>query len=251
MLAVSVAAIAFAASSAAMGSEINLTLAHALNETHSAHVAMKEMADLINKNSDGRIEVQIFPNGQMGTAAETLEMCMTGDLSMVHVGAPQLGTYDDAYHVFGLPYLFKDKDEYYKVMQSKAMQDFFYSTADKGFVTLNFLSSGDRNFYTPKKAIKAPADLKGMKIRVQDMKTQIGLGIRKRKLVFIELGLILLKLRLCYIQISLGGFILLTRGGIAANERFLSFHFAFKLTYFGLLGTYGRLGNFKLGLGTF
>lgn len=71
MLAVSVAAIAFAASSAAMGSEINLTLAHALNETHSAHVAMKEMADLINKNSDGRIEVQIFPNGQMGTAAET------------------------------------------------------------------------------------------------------------------------------------------------------------------------------------
>ncbi len=172
-LAINVAAIALAASSASFGAEINLTLAHALNETHSAHIAMKEMADLINKNSNGRIEVQIFPNGQMGTAAETLEMCMSGDISMVHVGAPQLGTYDDAYHVFGLPYLFKDKNEYYKVMQSDAMQNFFYSTADKGFVTLNFLSSGDRNFYTPKKAIKSPADLKGMKIRVQDMKTQI------------------------------------------------------------------------------
>ncbi|HAH70365.1 MAG TPA: C4-dicarboxylate ABC transporter substrate-binding protein, partial [Succinivibrionaceae bacterium] len=72
-LAISVAAIALAASSASFGAEINLTLAHALNETHSAHIAMKEMADLINKNSNGRIEVQIFPNGQMGTAAETLE----------------------------------------------------------------------------------------------------------------------------------------------------------------------------------
>ena len=173
VIAIGVAAIALLSASAAHSAEINLTLAHALNEHHSAHIAMQEMADLIAKNSNGRIEVQIFPNGQMGSASETMEMCMSGDISMVHVGAPQLGTYDDAYFTFGLPYLFKDKDEYYKVMQSDAMQNYFYSTADKGFVTLNFLSSGDRNFYTPKKAIRTPADLKGLKIRVQDMKTSI------------------------------------------------------------------------------
>ena len=109
----------------------------------------------------------------MGSAAETLEMCLNGDISIVNVCSPQLGTYEEGYHAFGLPFLFKDKQEYYKVMDSKAMRDFFMSTADKGFVTLTYLTSGQRSFYTPHKAIRSPADLKGLKIRVQNMKSQI------------------------------------------------------------------------------
>ncbi len=153
--------------------EITLTAAHTLNETHPTHLAFVEMADLIKKNSKGRIEMQIFPNAQMGSAAETLEMCLNGDVSIINCGSPQLGTYAEEYHTFGLPFLFKDKDEYYKVMDSQKMQDFFLSTADKGFVTLTYLTSGQRSFYTPHKAIRSPADIKGLKLRVQNMKSQI------------------------------------------------------------------------------
>ena len=156
-----------AAISQSQAAEITLTAAHTLNETHPTHLAIAEMADLINKNSGGRIELQV------GSAAETLEMCLNGDISIVNVGSPQLGTYEEGYHAFGLPFLFKDKQEYYKVMDSKAMRDFFMSTADKGFVTLTYLTSGQRSFYTPHKAIRSPADLKGLKIRVQNMKSQI------------------------------------------------------------------------------
>lgn len=157
----------------ANAAEITLTAAHTLSESHATHLAIQEMADLIAKNSNGRIEVQIFPNAQMGSASETIEMCIDGDISIVNCGSPSLGTYEEGYHTFGLPYLFKNKEEYYKVMDSKAMQDFFLSTADKGFVNLTYFTSGQRSFYTPNKPIKTPEDLKGLKIRVQNMKSQI------------------------------------------------------------------------------
>ena len=62
--------------------------------------------------------------------------------------------------------------DFYNVMDSQEMQDFFLSTGDDGFVTLTYYTSGARSFYTKDKAIRTPADLKGLKIRVQDMKSQ-------------------------------------------------------------------------------
>ena len=52
------------------------------------------------------------------------------------------------------------------------MQDFFLSSEDDGFVTLTYYTSGARSFYTKDRAIRTPEDLKGLKIRVQDMKSQ-------------------------------------------------------------------------------
>ena len=52
------------------------------------------------------------------------------------------------------------------------MHDFFLSTEDEGFVTLTYYTSGARSFYTKDKAIRTPEDLKGLKIRVQDMESQ-------------------------------------------------------------------------------
>ena len=57
-------------------------------------------------------------------------------------------------------------------MDSEPMQEFFLSSADDGFVTITYYTSGARSFYTVNKPIRTPADLKGLKIRVQDMKSQ-------------------------------------------------------------------------------
>lgn len=81
-------------------------------------------------------------------------------------------TYNDAYNTFGLPYIFSNIDEFYKIMDSDKMQDFFLSSEDDGFVTLTYFTSGSRSFYTKDKPIRKPEDLKGIKIRVQDMKSQ-------------------------------------------------------------------------------
>ncbi len=150
-----------------------LTLAHNMAENHTVHIALQEFADRVNELSDGRIEIRIYPNGQLGSETEVLEQLMAGVVAMTKVSAPGLATYDNAYHTFGLPYIFDGEEGFYKVMDSQEMQDFFLSTEDDGFVALTYYTSGARSFYTKNKAIRKPSDLKGLKIRVQDMKSQI------------------------------------------------------------------------------
>lgn len=91
---------------------------------------------------------------------------------MTKVAAPILATYDQGYNTFGLPYIFDDTEDFYHVMDSEEMQDYFLSTEDEGFITLTYYTSGARSFYTKDKEIRTPEDLKGLKIRVQDMESQ-------------------------------------------------------------------------------
>ena len=149
-----------------------LTLAHSLSETHTVHIAMQEFADKVQERTGGRIQIKIFPNGQLGSENEAMEQLMAGVISMTKVASPGLATYNESYHAFGLPYIFDDTEDFYHVMDSQQMQDFFLSSADDGFVTVTYYTSGARSFYTKNKAIRTPADLRGLKIRVQDMKSQ-------------------------------------------------------------------------------
>jgi tripartite ATP-independent transporter DctP family solute receptor len=149
-----------------------LTLAHGLSETHTVHIAMTEFADKVNERTDGRIQVRILPNGQLGSENENMEQLMAGVISMTKVSAPGLATYNEAYHTFGLPYIFDNTGDFYHIMDSRQMRDFFLSSQDDGFITVTYYTSGARSFYTTDKPVRTPADLKGLKIRVQDMKSQ-------------------------------------------------------------------------------
>ncbi len=149
-----------------------LTLAHGLSESHTVHIAMTEFAENVEERTDGRIQIQIFPNGQLGSENENMEQLMAGVISMTKVSAPGLATYNDAYHTFGLPYIFDDTEDFYHKMDSQEMKDFFLSTEEDGFVTITYYTSGARSFYTKDTPIRTPHDLKGQKIRVQDMQSQ-------------------------------------------------------------------------------
>ena len=149
-----------------------LTLAHGLSETHTVHNAMTQFADEVKEKTDGRIIINIFPNGQLGSETENLEQLQAGVIAMTKVSAPGLATYNEAYNTFGLPYIFNDTEDFYDIMDSEDMQDFFLSSEEDGFVTITYFTSGARSFYNKDKAIRVPEDLKGLKIRVQDMKSQ-------------------------------------------------------------------------------
>ncbi len=149
-----------------------LTLAHGLSESHTVHIAMTEFAEKVEERTNGRVQIKIYPNGQLGSENDSMEQLMAGVISMTKVSAPGLATYNEAYHTFGLPYIFDDTEDFYNVMDSDKMRDFFLSTSDDGFVVLTYYTSGARSFYTKNTPIRTPEDLKGLKIRVQDMKSQ-------------------------------------------------------------------------------
>lgn len=149
-----------------------MRLPHNLSESHSVHMALLRFAELVKEGTKGEIEIEIVPNGVLGSEPEVLEQLMVGIVPMTKVSAAGLASYNDAYHTFGLPYIFRDKEHYYKCMDSQPVQDLYMSTGDNGFFGLTFYTSGSRSFYTAKKAIRTPADLKGLKIRTQDMRSQ-------------------------------------------------------------------------------
>jgi len=149
-----------------------LALAHNMNEKHSVHIALKQFADRVAEKSNGRLKIKIYPNAQLGSETEVIEQLMAGVLAMTKVSAPGLATYNDGYNTFGLPYVFDSQEQFYKVMDSPQMRKFFLSSENDGFISLTYYTSGSRSFYTVDKPIRTPEDLKGLKIRVQDMKTQ-------------------------------------------------------------------------------
>ncbi len=149
-----------------------LKLAHALTEGHPVHLAMVEFAKEVNEKTNGKIEVLIFPNGQLGGEREITELMQAGAIDMIKTNAGPLESFAREYSVLSLPYLFRDMDHHLKVVKSEIGESILGATADRGFIGLTFYNSGTRNMYT-KKPVEKVDDLKGMKIRVQTSKTMV------------------------------------------------------------------------------
>ena len=151
----------------------NLRLAHGLAEDHAVHIAMKAWAEAVKERSNGSITIQIFPNGTLGSETDNITIIRAGGLDMTKVSAAAMGNFKGEWNALSVPYVFNDKEHYYNVMDGEIAQDLYALTADDGFIGLTWLDSGSRSFYTAKKAIRTPADLKGLKIRTMDSQMAI------------------------------------------------------------------------------
>ncbi|NDL67516.1 TRAP transporter substrate-binding protein [Anaerotalea alkaliphila] len=154
---------------------VTMKLAHNLSETHTVHLALQDFADRVKEKTGGEVEIQIFPNGQLGSETEVLEQLQAGAVDFTKVSATALSVYDAGYDAFSLPYIFRDQDHYYKSMEADVVQDLYERTSDKGFLGLTFYTSGARSFYTIDRPILTPADLRGLKVRVMGFKSQTDL----------------------------------------------------------------------------
>ena len=157
---------------AATGGNFNLKLGHNLAEDHAVHIQLTSFAEQVKEKTGGSVNIQIIPNGTLGSEADMISQIQAGALDMAKVSASTLGNFSEKYNAFSVPYVFNDQAHYYSYMDSDSAKAVFESTDDQGFRGLTWLDSGARSFYTKATAIRTPADLKGLKIRVQDMKSQ-------------------------------------------------------------------------------
>lgn len=155
------------------GETIELKLGHNLAEDHAVHIALTEFKDEVEKNTKGTVKINIFPNGTLGSETDMITQIQNNALDMAKVSAATLGNFSEQYNVFSVPYVFNDKEHYYKVMDSDIAKGIFESTKSMGFQGLTWLDSGARSFYTADKAIRKPEDLKGLKIRTMDSEMAI------------------------------------------------------------------------------
>lgn len=163
-----------AATSEASGEEsFSLKLGHNLAEDHTVHVAMTKLSDEVNAATDGSVQIQVFPNGTLGSETDMLSQIQTGALDMAKVSASTLGNFSKSYNAYSVPYVFNNQEHFYSVMDGEISANIFASTEADGFVGLTWLDSGARSFYTVNKAIRVPSDLTGLKIRTMDSQVAI------------------------------------------------------------------------------
>ncbi len=147
------------------GARTVLKLGHALDQSHPVHAGMEFMARRLAEISDGAMEIQIFPNGQLGSEPETVEQLQRGALAMVKTSAAAMEGFVPEMAVFGLPYLFRDNDHYWNVLNGPIGQELLAAGASVGIHGLCYYDSGSRSFYTIDGPILTPDDVRGEKIR--------------------------------------------------------------------------------------
>ena len=130
--------------------------------------AVERMGKKMEKDTNGRISIQMFPSMQLGGEKEMIEQAQVGALQIARISVGAMGPVVDDLNVFNLPFIFRDEKHMRAVIDGPIGQDMLdriTASPQSRLVVLGWMDGGTRNVYSNKPVTK-PADLKGMKIRM-------------------------------------------------------------------------------------
>ncbi|MEO0571202.1 MAG: TRAP transporter substrate-binding protein [Bacteroidota bacterium] len=149
----------------------HIKLAHGLDINHSVHKAMVKLGEDLAKLSQGTMRIEIYPNQQLGTEREILELIQIGSLDMTKVSVATLENFAPKTRILGLPYLFEDRQHAFQVLDGPIGQKLLDDSQRYWLKGLGFYDAGSRSFYSKEHPIAHPDDLEGLKIRVMESVT--------------------------------------------------------------------------------
>jgi tripartite ATP-independent transporter DctP family solute receptor len=145
-----------------------IRLGHGLDVSHSVHQAMVKADEYLNELSGGEMRIQIYPNQQLGSERECLELLQIGSLDMAKVSGAVMENFAPKLKIFGLPFLFDNKEHLFKVLDGPIGKELLSEGEDFWLKGIGYYDSGSRSFYTRERPVENPKDLEGLKIRVQE-----------------------------------------------------------------------------------
>jgi len=151
-----------------------IKLAHSLDVTHPVHKAMVFMGERLKEKSGGTLTLDIYPSQQLGSERECLELLQIGSLGMTKVSTGVLENFAPSLKVFGLPFLFRDSEHRFDVLEGKIGEELLDASIPKRLKGLTFYDAGSRSFYS-KVPINSPGDLKGLKLRVMESQSAMNM----------------------------------------------------------------------------
>ncbi len=152
-----------------------LNLAHNLPQSHPVHKGILAFQEVLAEKSSGKLVIKIFPDGQLGSEREALELLQIGSVAITKVSAAIVSNFVPDYNVLSIPYIFRDKEHYFNVLEGDIGKSLLEKGSKYWLRGLCFYDAGSRSFYTKEKAIRTPDDLKGLKIRVMNNQTSINM----------------------------------------------------------------------------
>jgi tripartite ATP-independent transporter DctP family solute receptor len=150
-----------------------LKLGHGMDVNHPVHKAMLFMAEEVQRLSEGKLRVRIYPASQLGSERELLELLQIGSVDITKSSAAVVESFAPDLRILGVPYLFANEAHMRKVIEGEIGESLLSSGTKFYLRGLCFYDAGTRNFYTLNKRVEKPEDLAGLKIRVQPSNTAL------------------------------------------------------------------------------
>ncbi len=147
---------------------ILIKAAHVEVEDRAIHQGLVKFGEYIAEKSDGVLQLDIYPNGELGDDSDVVESILLGTIQMTIPGSALFTAYDEKFAVMNLPYLFESKeqmDEAFTGPFGGLIGEWF---EEYGFACLGFQYDGARSISNNVRPIYSPDDMKGLKLRVMD-----------------------------------------------------------------------------------
>ena len=144
-----------------------LRAADTQNEDYPTVQALRFMGRVISERSSGRHQIKVFHSRQLGEEKETLEQTRAGAIDLNRTNVALLGNIVPSMNVLAMPFLFRSIEHMQKVLDGPIGAEILASFEPYGFVGLAFYDSGARSIYNNVRPVRSLADIKGLRIRVQ------------------------------------------------------------------------------------
>jgi tripartite ATP-independent transporter DctP family solute receptor len=147
---------------------VTLRLAHVVNEQDGFHIAATKLEELVEERTDGKVNIEIFPNASLGDERTLLEGMQIGTVDMGVITNGPVANFVEEMAVFELPFLFPSPEAAYSVLDGPIGQELLDKLADVNLKGLAYAERGFRNLTNSERAVNSPEDLDGLRIRVME-----------------------------------------------------------------------------------
>ena len=162
---------------AATAGAVTLKLSEVHAEGYPTTLADQEFARLVEERTDGRIKIDVYSGGALyGEETGAIEALQLGDLAFSRVSASPVSIYVPAMNAIQMPYLYKNADHMWAVLNGEIGQKMLseVQASGSGLVGLCWYDAGARSYYT-NKPVTCVADMKGLKIRMQNNRMMVAM----------------------------------------------------------------------------
>ena len=150
----------------AMAKGTNIKIAHVVNEKDAFHVCALKFKEIVEEKTDGDVTVTIFPNAKLGDERALLEGMKMGVVDAGIITSGPIINFIPEFGVFDLPFLFRSPSHAYAVLDGPVGKTLLGKLEDQGWKGLAYGERGFRNLTNSKRAVKTPADVEGLKVRL-------------------------------------------------------------------------------------
>ncbi len=129
--------------------------------------AVRFMSERLERRTSGRLRIQVFHSAQLGQERDTIDQTRFGVIDMNRINMAPFNNLVPETNVPALPFVFRSIEHMRRTMDGSIGDEMLRAFEPHGLVGLAFYDSGARSFYNGRRPINTPADMRGLKIRVQ------------------------------------------------------------------------------------